>query len=962
MFDRLRDYLINLITSRNTVLTLMFLFLTGVLIQRVFELQIVNGESYMDEFSLKIRKERSISSSRGNIYDRNGKLLAYNELAYSVTIEDVYEAANKNTNLNATLMKTIRILEENGDDVVSDFNIFLNKDGEYEFGVTGTKLLRFLADIYGHSSIEDLKEKEKNASAQDVVEYLATGYSIGERTDPEDKKTFVPGLGYSKEEMLKLVIIRYAMKANSFQKYIPTTIATDVSENTVAAIKENSEELLGVDIAEDTIRRYVNGTYFSHIIGYTGKASAEELEELNSGTDLVAGQQSRYEMNDTVGKAGIEKVMETWLQGEKGSEIIYVDNMGKEIESEGRIDPVAGNDVYLSLDADLQEAIYNILEQSIAGILMDKIINVKEYEITEGMSAAQRKIAIDDVYFALFNNNVINMDHLASEYAGTYEKEIYQAFLQKKEQVWQWLREELYENRIPYKDLPKEYQAYESYIVTELLINDSGILSVKTEDEVYQTWSKEETISLSEFLEYAIAQNWIDVSRLDLEASYADSGAVFDSLVEEILERLDTNAFLKKLFKYMLKESRINGKQVCMVLEEQDIISVKSEEIDALKNGQTTPYSFMMRLIESLQITPAELALDPYSGSCVVVHPVTGETLALVSYPSYDNNRLANGIDADYYAALQDDLSKPLWDYATQMRTAPGSTFKMVTSTSILMSSTAGLYDTVKCTGSFTRFERPMRCWIYPNGAHGELTISEAITHSCNHFFYEMAYQMGLNGEGENQTYDDELANSIMLEYVDQYGLSEKTGIEIEESSPLVSSDANASQAAIGQGSHGYTTVGLARYVTTVANSGTCFELTLLDKVTDHHGNLLQDYGPEIRNKIEMPTSYWDAIHSGMKGVVQNKRYFVESGITAAGKTGTAEENKLRPNHALFVGYAPYESPEIAIATRIANGYTSDYAAQISCKVLQYYFELVDEDEILSGTADRPDAVTSSGD
>ena len=104
------------------VLTLIFLALGGVLIHRVFELQIVNGENYLNEFSLKIKKERSIPSTRGNIYDRNGKLLAYDELAYSVTIEDVYESKNKNANMNATLLKTIRILEANGDDVVSDFN------------------------------------------------------------------------------------------------------------------------------------------------------------------------------------------------------------------------------------------------------------------------------------------------------------------------------------------------------------------------------------------------------------------------------------------------------------------------------------------------------------------------------------------------------------------------------------------------------------------------------------------------------------------------------------------------------------------------------------------------------------------------------------------------------------------------------------------------------------------------
>ena len=129
--------------------------------------------------------------------------------------------------------------------------------------------------------------------------------------------------------------------------------------------------------------------------------------------------------------------------------------------------------------------------------------------------------------------------------------------------------------------------------------------------------------------------------------------------------------------------------------------------------------------------------------------------------------------------------------------------------------------------------------------------------------------------------------------------------------------------------------------------------------MTDHSGNLLKDFSPEVRNTVEMPTSFWDAIHIGMQGVTANKKYFSELSITTAGKTGTAQENKLRPAHALFVGYAPADKPEIALATRIANGYTSDYAAQISCKVMQYIFNLEDEDVIISGTADRPDTVVS---
>ena len=102
-----------------------------------------------------------------------------------------------------------------------------------------------------------------------------------------------------------------------------------------------------------------------------------------------------------------------------------------------------------------------------------------------------------------------------------------------------------------------------------------------------------------------------------------------------------------------------------------------------------------------------------------------------------------------------------------------------------------------------------------------------------------------------------------------------------------------------------------------------------------------------------MDSSYWNAIHQGMRQVIESKSYYNDLGVNVAGKTGTAEENKSRPNHALFVCYAPYEQPEIAIATRVAYGYTSTYAAQITKEVLKYYFELADEDELITGTASQ---------
>ena len=175
------------------------------------------------------------------------------------------------------------------------------------------------------------------------------------------------------------------------------------------------------------------------------------------------------------------------------------------------------------------------------------------------------------------------------------------------------------------------------------------------------------------------------------------------------------------------------------------------------------------------------------------------------------------------------------------------------------------------------------------------------------------------------------------------------------ESVPQVS-DQSAVPSAIGQGTHNYTTVGIARYATTIANRGTCYNLSLLDKVTDVNGNLIEDFNPEVRNTVELADNVWNALHLGMRKVVQKKAFYNTLSVEVAGKTGTAEENKSRPNHALFMGFAPYDNPEIAFATRIAFGYSSNYAAETTRDILEYYYGLEDTEELLSGTASSLDS------
>lgn len=944
MFDRIKDKILNMVLSREFVLILAIFLCCGVLIHRLFTLQIVNGASYLENFQLTIRKERSIPAARGNIYDRNGKLLAYNELAYSVTIEDVYESGRtKNRDINETIHKVIKMIEDSGDEVISDFDIYLDSSGNYQFNVSDNALLRFLGDVYGRADTNKLEYKERTASPEDVVAFLCSldKYGVGTYTETEDGTLeFTPGEGYTKEEILKILTVRFALSSNSYQKYIATTIATDVGEKTVAVVSENIQYLDGVSIAEDTIRKYVNSVYFSHIIGYTGKIPSERLAEYTE-------RDSSYALNDQVGVAGIEASMEDVLRGKKGSEVIFVDSFGKVIESSDYVEPGAGNDIYLTLDTELQAAAYNILEQKIAGIVVSRISNIKEYVPKKNAGSSAIMIPIYDVYNALIENGVIDVSHFSQPDAGDTERTVAGKYIQQKAGVLETLRQELLATKTPYDQLSTEYQVYMLYIVS-LLGNNNILLTdeIDETDEIYKAWHQDENIPLEQYLRHCIAERWIDVTKLELENDYADSEEIYRTLVEYILEKLDTDStFEKRIYRYMIKDDVLSGKEICQILCEQKIIEVDSEEESRLYGGGITAYQFMLDRIRNLDITPAQLALEPCSGSMIITDVNTGDTLALVSYPGYDTNRLANSIDAEYYAKLMSDEARPMYSRATQERTAPGSTYKMVSATAGLQEGVISLSTIVNCSGPFDKITPPPHCHVFP-GAHGNMNVTSAIQKSCNSFFYELGYRLGTLGD----SYNSKRGTDTLEKYADLYGLTETSGLELEESDPKLATD-DAVRAAIGQDNNSYTTAQLARYVTTVANGGTCYNLTLIDKITDKNGTLLEDRSAEVRNYVEMDESCWNAIHTGMRRVVEDMSYYNDLGVNVAAKTGTAQQSERHPNHAVFVSYAPYENPEISVTVRIANGYSSSYAAQTAKDMYIYYYKLDDEENILTGQA-----------
>ena len=925
--------------SRLITLIIVFCITSSILIGRLFYLQIVRGEDYLANYELQIRKTQEVAGTRGNIYDRNGKLLAYNELAYSVTIEDTITAntrSEKNKQLNAVLDKVLSIVESHGDSVIDSFGIILDSAGTYQFTQSSeTQRLRFVADVYGQRTIDTLNEEQRNQSAADIIHYLCTddvnGYGL-------DDSTLDPAY------ILKMINMRYAMGLNSYQQYIATTLASDVSDETAAAIMENKDTLTGVDIAEDSLRRYTDGIYFASIIGYTGQISQDEYDALSD------EDKKKYSLSDIVGKSGLEQTFDSVLQGTKGETTVYVDNLGKVTDTVSITEPEAGNDVYLTIDKDLQEYTYKLLEEKLAGIILSKLRNVINYDPANEASSTDIIIPVGDAYHSLIANSVVDATHFSSVDAKPAEQAVYAAFQAKKTDTLAQIMADMQSSTTaPYNQLSEEMQDYMDYIVDDVLKDYTGLLmtdKIDTSDETYTAWTRDETINVYTFLNYAITQNWIDTSKLESD-SYSSSEEIYASLLNYLQDYLSEDSeFDKLLYEYLIKSGSISGAQICAILYEQGVLPMDEASYNGLLSGSVDAYFWLYGKIASLEITPGQLALEPCSAGAVVSDPNTGEVLACVSYPGYDNNRLANTMDSSYYRQLNTGLARTFYNRATQEKTAPGSTYKMVSSVAGLTEGIINGNTTFYCDGIFTNVTPSPRCWN--RSGHGSLNVVRALQVSCNEFFYNVGYDLGLDANGN---YDSDLGIEKLAKYASMFGLNEKSGVEIPESSPEIS-DQYAVQSAIGQGTNNYTVSQLNRYVAAVANRGTVYDLTLVDKTTDSSGKLIKEYEPEVVNTMdEVSSTTWDLVHEGMIRMVENSSTFTSLDMSIAGKTGTGQQSETSPDHALFVGFAPSDTPEIAIAVRIANGYNSSYPSEIGRDIVKIYFGLEDAEELVKGQA-----------
>ena len=343
---------------------------------------------------------------------------------------------------------------------------------------------------------------------------------------------------------------------------------------------------------------------------------------------------------------------------------------------------------------------------------------------------------------------------------------------------------------------------------------------------------------------------------------------------------------------------------------------------------------------------------DAKAGAAVVMNVKTGEILAMASYPDYEPELFVNGISQKKL----DEYNKGdnIFNRAISGVYAPGSTFKMITAIAGLETGVITPTEKINDIGVYKKAHEPA-CWIWNSYgmSHGWLNVTEAIIHSCNYFFYEVGYRATIDN---------------IAKYAKYYGLGEKTNVELPmEEKGIVATRDKAKErgdewqigetlsAAIGQSYNSYTPIQMAKYISMLANGGEPIDVTIVKSINDVNGNQVSKEDitkfvnaklgltKEKKENLNIKKENIDAILKGMKGVTSEEggtaySTFANFNIELGGKTGSAQTDVQGKINGWFVGFAPYEEPEIAVVVLVENAGSGSYTAEVARDILQDVF------------------------
>ncbi len=432
------------------------------------------------------------------------------------------------------------------------------------------------------------------------------------------------------------------------------------------------------------------------------------------------------------------------------------------------------------------------------------------------------------------------------------------------------------------------------------------------------------------------------------DEGYTINSVIGKSGVEESMERylkgqdgekkVETDSYGNITSEAVTKEA-VSGNNVTLTIDyriQQVVENALQSTLQNLQNGTLT----------------GEPIPEAQAGSCVVLDVETGEVLAMASYPTYNINSFVDGISSQEWNALIEDEQTPMFNRAISGTYSPGSTYKMLVGMAGLASGGITVDELYTDPGVYPYSYNP-KCWIYTahNTTHGTINLTGAIKGSCNCYFYEVGRRIGI---------------STIVEWAKNFGLGQKTGIELsgEATGNIAGEDQNGwslgdtLSASIGQSTNLFTPIQLANYISTIANGGTLNKVSLIKNVGNDVSSIslsdIAEYmkeftGVDFQAKtLDIKSEYIDSIKEGMYAVTTEtggtaENIFRDSNVEVAGKTGTAQVSN-GANNAIFVGFAPYDDPKIAVVAVVEHGDEGYYLAPMVKEITNEYFNIYTSD------------------
>lgn len=884
---------------------------------RLYSLQIVNGADISESFTSSITQTLTIPASRGNIYDRYGKPLAVNEAAFSVKIDGSAKMTLSNrVGVLNTIYENLNKLGSPVEDTLP-----ITKSSPRSFTLEGDELTKWLTNI-GLT-----KKQYKNMTADDVYGYLCDKYEISENMPQDDARRIITlGTSLSDKNIIVLYLVTI-LNLNGetindeipISDTVPYTFLYDGNESKEISFQKS----LGIKTDKKVLNAYETLLYMEEYFGIPSCLDSSIRRNMNAIDYLIY--QNRYRryqpvtvavnVNGTT-LAAIEENSNSLPGVNIDTDSLRIYNYGKYLSHIlGYMRKISDTEYeeykdygYTANDIIGKSGIEKVYELDLNGTDGEMIVEVDAYGRRINTIETKQPVSGKDIYLT------IDIE------------------LQKK--AYDYLEDSL----------------------TTVLINK---LTGAAKDD--------QPITLRQFFISMIETGSIDIGSI-VNASSGEQFKLRQIIAAQrpdfVLESDEDKAFAKETIINALENGTVSLSSMVLVLCEQGKITYDDSFIARIKDGTLSPLSAVINKLNARELTPADTNLDPSSGS-VVVHDVnSGELLALVTYPSYDNNEFVNSFNIEYYTKLLEHPNTPLVNRPLSQKKAPGSTFKMITAAAALETGAITPSTLIADEGIYTKTGTPYpRCWKYSygHGNHGLLNVSSALEVSCNYFFYEAAYRMGNVDSGTS-------ANSIgtLNEYMKAFGLDDPTGIEIGEAAARMATpeykeyitkwqnpeateyqtrwtDGDTIRTAIGQSVNNYTPAQINKYVATLANGGTRYKSHVVSKIVNSDGTLYTNTEEIVESTITLSDSTLKAIYEGMYKVTTGsagtlRAVFKDYPIKVAAKSGTAEEGKNRSSHVWFTGFAPYDDPQIAVTVLIPFGDSSGSPAAVVAKnIISYY-------------------------